>query len=113
MNLLKRSGAAAMAFALALPALIPADAAPLAPVRAEPIRSVNDAPVLKVGERRHTPGAFHGGISYAGEYGLRYAPSYWHRRHHGARVSVNIYAEAPRYATQGQRSRALIIELAE
>jgi len=104
-------GAATLALALAVPAQIPAIAAPFAPISAEPLRITNDAAVLDVGYRHGKYRKFESGISYAGEYGLRYAPTYHYRRHHGHDVTVNIYAEPPRYADHGQRSRALIIEL--
>jgi len=109
----KSLSAAALALALAVPAKTLAFAASFTAIETEALRVTNDADIVDVGYRHSKYRKFEGGISYAGEYGLRYAPSYWKHRHHGHDVTVNIYAEPPRYADHGQRSRALIIELPE
>jgi hypothetical protein len=88
MKLFNFLGASALAFALAVPAFAPASAA-----------GYHDRNQLR-----------HGGISYVGRYGLKYAPRHWHR-HHGTNVSVKIYfGEQPRREDK-LRTRPLIIDL--
>lgn len=107
----KSLGGAALAVALALPALAPAAAVPLMPAPADSLRAAYGAPVHEIGYRYHGERRFHGGISYVGDYGLRYAPSYWYRRGHEHNVTINVYAEQPERKRYREGSRPLIIEL--
>ncbi len=106
MGIGKLVGAAAVAFALGVPA--PAIAAPFVPIMAE--ATANDAAIVKVGYRHDKYRKFYGGISYVGDYGLRYAPSYWRHRKYENNVTINVYAEEPK-REDGYRTRPLIIEL--
>ena len=109
MKLGKITGMTALAFALAIP--FQAAAAPFAPVA--DLERLETATVHAIGYRSEKHRRFNGGISYVGEYGLKYAPSYRHRRHHDVDVTVNIYAEPPQREEYGNRTRPLIIELPE
>lgn len=108
MKLGKTLGVATAAFILMGSA---ASAAPLAPFQTDAIRAMNDSDVLAVGYRYREHHKFHGGISYVGDYGLKYAPSYWRHRHHGTDVSVNIYFGPQPERKETGRTRPLIIEL--
>jgi len=71
----------------------------------------NDALIHKVGYRHDWHQRYYGGISYVSDYGLKYAPSYYFRRHYGPDVSVKVYIgsqESPQYR---QETRPLILEL--
>lgn len=107
MKLAVSLGAAAAAFILAGSA---ASAAPLAPVQTDAIRAVGDSDVVAVGYRHREYHRFNGGISYVGEYGLRYAPSYWRHRKYQNNVTINVYAEEPK-REESYRTRPLIIDL--
>jgi hypothetical protein len=109
MGIEKLAGAAAVAFALAIPA--PAIATPFVPNRAEV--TANDAAIVKIGYRYDKYRKFHGGISYVGDYGLKYAPSYWYRRHRGHDVTVKVYIGPPEPKDTRQRARPLIIDLSK
>ena len=106
----KPTGALAVAFTLVIPALTPAEAAPFA-AEAVRIAADNAAPVHKVGYRDGKYRKFHGGISYVGPYGLKYAPDYRYRRHHGHDISVKIYIGPRKGDDYRRRTRALIIDL--
>jgi hypothetical protein len=99
MRTLKLLTAAAIACALSMTAQTGAGAAPLL---AEPIKQIEsgvetDALVQKVGHRHRKYKRYHGGITYVGPHGLKYAPSYKRHRHrYGSGVSVTIHV-GPRH----------------
>ncbi|QKV19229.1 hypothetical protein [Oricola thermophila] len=111
MNIATFAGAAIAACLLAMPA----KAAAFSPISVEPVRGMTsqdgDTAVRKVGYRNGGYAKFHGGISYTGEYGLKYAPSYWRKRHHGHDVNVNIYVERSKRPKSRRGAQPLIIEL--
>ncbi|MFZ2101389.1 MAG: hypothetical protein WAU86_12580 [Oricola sp.] len=108
MGFLTSAGATAMALVVAIPASMTAGAAPLP---ADAIRTMEHAPVLKVGHRHHAHDRYHGGISYVGPFGLKYAPNDWYRRHRGSDITVNIHIGPRERDAYRQRARPLIIEL--
>jgi hypothetical protein len=109
----KLLSAAALTCALAIPVQTAANAAPL---RAETIRTTdafagNDALIHKVGYRHDWHQRYYGGISYVSDYGLKYAPSYYYRRHYGPDVSVKVYIGSRERSQYRQETRPLILEL--
>lgn len=109
----KRRAALAVAFGLAVPALAPANAAPIS---ANPIATVEvsadiDAPIHKVGHRHSKFRKSTGGISYVSRYGLKYAPGYRHRRPHGHGISVKVYIRPHESDGYRRHTRPLIVDL--
>ena len=99
MKLRNSLGASALAFALAVPAFAAASATDI------------DGKVHLAGYHHDRNQLRHGGISYVGDYGLKYAPSSWRHHHHGTDVSVKIYFGPQPVRKETGCTRPLIIEL--